>query len=92
MASNLKTFSTKKKPAQDDALTPDTVKDMAKENMEVAEIAEGFHSQQSPIMCRQQRETPDQIEMAQDKEEEDKDKKTAEITKCAQDKDEDDKY
>ena len=43
-------------------------------------------------MGREDRETPDQTEMAQAKEEEDKDKKTAGITKGAQDKDDDDKY
>lgn len=97
-ASNLKTFSTKIKSAQDEVLTPESVKDMAMEIMEVAEIAaevateiaEGVPAEESPMMEREERETPDQIEMAQDKEEENKDKKTAGITKGAQDKDDDD--
>lgn len=95
----MKTFSTKIKSAQDEALTPESVKDMAMEIMEVAEIAaevateiaEGVPAEESPMMEREERETPDQIEMAQDKEEEEnKDKKTAGITKGAQDKDDDD--
>lgn len=95
----MKTFSTKIKSAQDEALTPESVKDMAMEIMEVAEIAaevateiaEGVPAEESPMMEREERETPDQIEMAQDKEE-NKDKKTAGITKGAQDKDDDNKY
>ena len=99
-ASNLTTFATKRKSAQAEALTPESVKDMAMEIMEVAEIAaevateiaDGVPAEESPMMGREERETPDRIEMAQDKEEEDKDKKTAGITKGAQDKDDDDKY
>ena len=73
---------------------------MVTDIMEVAEIAaevatefaEGVPAEESQMMGREERKTPDQIEMAQDKEEEDKDKKTAGITKGAQDKDDDDKY
>ena len=98
--SNLKTLSTKIKSAQDKALTPESIKDMAMEIMEVAEIAgevateiaEGVPAEESPIMGREVRETPDRIEMAQDNEEEDKEKKTAGITNGAKEKDDDDKY
>ena len=73
-ASNLKTFSTKIKSAQDVALIPESVKDMAMEIMEVAEIAaevateiaEVVPAEESPIMGRVERETPDQTEVARD--------------------------
>ena len=98
-ASNLKTFSTKIKSAKDEALTQESVKDMAMDIMEVAVIAadcttenaECVPAEDSPLRGREERETPNQIEMAQDNEEEDKDKKTAGITKGAKDKDDDDK-
>lgn len=96
-ASNLQTFSSKIKSAQDEVLTPESVKDMAMEIMEVAEIAaevateiaEGVPAEESSMMEREKREEPKQIEMAMDKED-DEDKKTAGIAKGAQDKDDDD--
>lgn len=95
-ASNLKAFSTKIKTAQDEVLTPEIVKDMAMEIMEVAEvaaevaaeIAEGVPAEE---MGREERreEEPEQIEIAQEEKDKDKDKQTAGIEKGAQDKMED---
>ena len=92
-ASNLKAFSTKIKTAQDEVLTPETVKDMAMEIMEVAEvaaevaaeIAEGVPAEE---MGREERreEEPEQIEIAQEEKDKDKDKQTAGVEKGAQDK------
>ena len=76
-ATSQKTFSRKIKTAQDEELTPESVKDMAMEIMEVAEsaaevatdIADGVPAEESPMMGREERQTPDQSEMAQNKEE-----------------------
>lgn len=92
-ASNLKTFSTKIKSAQDEEmLTPEAVKDMAMEIMEVAEvaaevaadIAEGVPAEESPMMDREERMDPDQIEMAQEGEK-DEDKLSAGTSRGARD-------
>ena len=72
---------------QEDASTPEAVKDMAREIMEVAEvaaevateIAEGVPAEKSAMRGREERETPDQIVMAQDKEDNIKTKKTTAI-------------
>ena len=56
------------------------------------EIAEGVLAEVSPMKGREESETPDQNDNAQVYEEEEKDKKTAGITKGDQDKDDDDKY
>jgi hypothetical protein len=85
-ASNLKTFSTKIKSAQDEEmLTPEAVKDMAMEIMDVAEvaaeiaeeIAENVPAEDLPMMDREERMDPEQIETAQDEEDKDEDKLTA---------------
>ena len=99
-ASNLKILATKIKEGEDEALTQESVKDMEMEIIEVAEIAaevateiaEGVPAEESLMMGCEERETPDKIEIAQEKEEADKDKKTAGITIGAQDRDNDDKY
>ena len=70
------------------------------EIMEVAEISadvaseieEGVPAEESPMMGRAEWVIRDQIDMTEDRDEEDKDKKTHGITKGAQDKDADDKY
>ncbi len=83
-ASNLKTFSSKIKSAQDEVLTPETVKDMAMEIMEVAEvaaevaaeIAEGVPAEEREMGREDRREEePDQIEVANEESDEDKKKK-----------------
>lgn len=95
MASTLKEFSTKVKSAQEgEVLTPETVKEVAEEIMEVAgvaaelalEISEGVPAEEENRDALGERE-PEQIEVAQDETEEEKKKK---MEKTAQDdKDED---
>lgn len=96
-ASTLKTFSGKIKSAQDEVLTPEAVKDMAMEIMEVAEvaaemaeeIAENVPAENGMDMDREERMEPEQIEMAQEEEDKDEDKQTAGTARGAADTDED---
>jgi len=78
-ASTLKEFSTKIKNAQDEVLTPETVKEIAEEIMEVAEVATelaeeiagGVPAEEARpgLGDREEREEmPSQIEVAQDEE------------------------
>lgn len=97
-ASTLKEFSTKIKSAQiGETLTPETVKDIALEIAEVAEvatelaaeIAEGVPAQEEERgLDREEGRDPEQIEVAADETEEEK-KKRMEKTAAA-DKDDDD--
>lgn len=94
-ASNLKQFSGKIKNAQDEVLTPETVKEIAIEIMDVAEvaaelaeeIAENVPAEEPTNGLGEVTET-EQIEVAQDETDEEKKKR---MEKDAQDDDDDDK-
>ncbi len=95
-ASTLKVFSNKIKNAQDEVLTPETVKEIAEEIREVAEvatelaeeIAEGVPAEGERGLDEREEE-PKQIEVAQDETDEDK-KKRMEKDAAEDDKDDDD--
>jgi hypothetical protein len=94
-ASTLKQFSSKIKNAQDEVLTPETVKEIAEEIREVAEvatelaeeIAEGVPSEEGGEERVEREEEPRQIEVAADETDEEKKKK---MEKTAADDEEDD--
>ncbi len=79
-ANTLKEFSTKIKNAQETALTPETVKELAEEIKEVAEVAielaeesaNTFSTAMDEKSILDEREEPDQLEMAQDETEDEK--------------------
>ena len=94
-ASTLKEFSTKIKSAQDtEVLTPETVKEISQEIMEVAgvaaelanEIAEGVPAEEEGTPGILDREEPKQIEVAAEETEEEKKKR---MEKTAADNDDD---
>ena len=94
-ASTLKVFSNKIKNAQDEVLTPETVKEIAEEIREVAEvatelaeeIAEGVPAEEGRGERGEIEEEPRQIETAQDDDEEKKKKMEKD---AAEDDDDDD--
>ena len=93
-ASTLKTFSSKIKSAQDEeTLTPDVVKEIAEEIMDVAEVATELAEEIADGVPAEERnemgeEEPRQIEVAADETDEEKKKR---MEREAQDKDDDDK-
>ena len=95
-ASTLKEFSNKIKNAQDEVLTPETVREIAEEIKEVAEVAtelaeeisEGVPAEEGREERREENGEPEQIEVAQD---DDDEKKRREREKEAVDDDDDDK-
>ena len=94
-ASTLKEFSSKIKNAQEETLTPETVKEIAEEIREVAEvatelaeeIAEGVPAEEARPGIGDREEQPKQIEVAADETDEEKKKR---MTKEAVDDDEKD--
>ncbi len=94
-ASTLKEFSSKIKNAQEETLTPETVKEIAEEIREVAEvatelaeeIAEGVPAEEARPGIGDREEQPKQIEVAADETDEEKKKR---MTKEAADDDEKD--
>lgn len=91
-ASTLKGFSAKIKSAQDETLTPDTVKEIAEEIMDVVEVAEELAEEIAENVPADERDEEkdrmEQIEVAQDETDEEKKKR---MEKEAQDEDEDKK-
>lgn len=105
-ASTLKTFSNKIKTARDEVLTPETVKDMAMEIMEVADVAAeiameiaenvpaeegmGDRDMDRDMDRDSNRMDPAQLEVANEEKDKDKDKLTAGTSRGAADVDDDD--